>query len=76
MFAGRFMHGILVIALAGSLAAKIRTPASAGTLPTDGLLFVSLLIGVIIIVGLLSYFPALALGPIVDNLQSFLGRTS
>lgn len=74
MFAGRFMHGVSVMALAGSLAAKKRAAASAGTLPTDGALFVGLLIG-IIIVGLLSYFPALALGPIVDHFQMLEGKT-
>jgi K+-transporting ATPase ATPase A chain len=75
MFAGRFVHGIPVMALAGSLAAKKRAAASAGTLPTDGSLFVGLLIGVIIIVGLLNYFPALALGPIIDHFQMLEGKT-
>jgi K+-transporting ATPase ATPase A chain len=75
MFAGRFLHGIPVMALAGTLAAKKRATPSAGTLPTDGPLFVGLLIGVIIIVGLLSYFPALALGPIVEHFQMLAGKT-
>jgi K+-transporting ATPase ATPase A chain len=76
MFAGRFIHGIPVIALAGSLAAKTRVAASPGTFPTDGPLFVSLLIGVILVVGLLNYFPALALGPIVEHFQMLSGKTS
>ncbi len=57
-----------VLAIAGSLAAKKSVPESAGTLRTDGPLFAGLLIGVIIIVGALSFFPALALGPIVEHL--------
>jgi K+-transporting ATPase ATPase A chain len=76
MFAGRFIRGIPVMALAGSLAAKKRVPASPGTFPTDGRLFVALLIGVILIVGLLSYFPALALGPVVEQFQMLSGKTS
>jgi K+-transporting ATPase ATPase A chain len=56
------------IALAGSLAAKKSIPPSAGTLPTTGGLFVGLVIGVILIVGGLTFFPALALGPIVEHL--------
>jgi K+-transporting ATPase ATPase A chain len=76
MFAGRFIHGIPLIALAGSLAAKPRSAASAGTFPTHGPLFIGLLIGVILIVGSLSYFPALALGPIVEQFQMLSGKTS
>jgi K+-transporting ATPase ATPase A chain len=76
MFAGRFIRGIAMLALAGSLAAKKRVPASAGTFPTDGRLFVALLIGVILIVGLLNYFPALALGPVVEHFQMLSGKTS
>ena len=76
MFAGRFIRGIAVLALAGSLAGKKRVPASAGTFPTDGRLFVALLIGVILIVGLLNYFPALALGPVVEHFRMLSGKTS
>ncbi|MFI5012595.1 MAG: potassium-transporting ATPase subunit KdpA [Hyphomicrobiales bacterium] len=76
MFAGRFFHGIPLMALAGSIAAKSRVSASAGTLPTHGALFIGLLIGVMVIVGLLSYFPALALGPIADHLQMLAGKAS
>ena len=68
MLAGRFLHGVPILALAGSLAAKTRAAPSVGTFPTHGPLFVGLLVGVIVIVGLLTYFPALALGPIVEHL--------
>jgi K+-transporting ATPase ATPase A chain len=68
MFVGRFFMIIPAMALAGSLAAKKSIPPSAGTLPTTGGLFVGLVIGVILIVGGLTFFPALALGPIVEHL--------
>jgi K+-transporting ATPase ATPase A chain len=57
-----------VLALAGSLAAKKRIGATGGTMPTHGPLFVSLLVGVVLMVGLLNYVPALALGPVVEHL--------
>ena len=63
------------MALAGSLAAKTRAAPSAGTLPTHGPLFVGLLVGIILIVGLLIYFPALALGPIVEHFEMLSGKT-
>ncbi|WP_395715039.1 potassium-transporting ATPase subunit KdpA, partial [Reyranella sp.] len=63
MFIGRFLMIVPMIAIAGSLAAKKIVPASAGTFPTDGPLFVGLVVGVILIVGGLTFFPALALGP-------------
>jgi K+-transporting ATPase ATPase A chain len=75
MLAGRFLHGVPIIALAGSLAAKTRAAPSAGTFPTHGPLFVGLLAGVIVIVGLLTYFPALALGPIVEHLLMLAGKS-
>jgi K+-transporting ATPase ATPase A chain len=75
MLAGRFFHGVPIMALAGSLAAKTRAAPSAGTFPTHGPLFVGLLTGVIVIVGLLTYFPALALGPIVEHLLMLGGKT-
>jgi len=75
MLVGRFLHGIPVLALAGSLAAKTRAAPSAGTFPTHGPLFVGLLFGVIIIVGLLTYFPALALGPIVEHFLMSEGKS-
>ncbi len=69
MFIGRFFIIIPSLAIAGSLAAKKMTPASAGTFPTNGTLFVGLLLGVILIVVGLTYFPALALGPVVEHLM-------
>ena len=68
MFVGRFWMIIPTMAIAGSLAAKKSVPASAGTFPTTGGLFVGLVVGVILIVGGLTFFPALALGPIVEQL--------
>jgi K+-transporting ATPase ATPase A chain len=69
MLFGRFGYAIPVLAIAGSLVAKPKLAPSAGTLPTHGGLFVGLLIGVILIVGGLEYFPAQALGPIVEHFQ-------
>jgi K+-transporting ATPase ATPase A chain len=66
---GRFWMIIPTMAIAGALAAKKSIPASAGTLPTTGGLFVGLVVGVILIVGGLTFFPALALGPIVEQLS-------
>jgi potassium-transporting ATPase potassium-binding subunit len=68
MLFGRFWLAIPALAIAGSLAQKKKVPVSAGTLPTHTPLFIVWLIGVIIIVGALSFFPALALGPIVEHL--------
>jgi K+-transporting ATPase ATPase A chain len=68
MLAGRFIPIILVLALAGSLARQQPVPATAGTLPTHRLLFVGMLVGVIIIVAGLTFFPALALGPMAEGL--------
>jgi len=73
MMIGRFAVMVPVLAIAGSLAAKKLVPASSGTFPTDNGLFVALLIGVIIITGGLIYFPALALGPVVEHLQMLAG---
>jgi K+-transporting ATPase ATPase A chain len=67
MFAGRFLMMIPLLAMAGSLVQKKAVPVSAGTFPTHGPLFVVLLVGVILIVGALTYFPALSLGPIVEH---------
>jgi K+-transporting ATPase ATPase A chain len=67
MFVGRFWMIIPTMAIAGSLAAKKSVPASAGTFPTTGGLFIGLLVGVIVIVGGLTFFPALALGPLVEQ---------
>jgi K+-transporting ATPase ATPase A chain len=68
MFVGRFFMIIPAMAIAGSLAGKKLHPASAGTFPTTGGLFVGLVVGVIVIIGGLTFFPALALGPIVEHL--------
>jgi K+-transporting ATPase ATPase A chain len=73
MFIGRFLMIAPMLAIAGSLAAKKIVPASAGTFPTDSGLFVGLLIGVIVITGGLIYFPAVALGPIVEHLAMNAG---
>ncbi len=69
MFFGRYAIIVPVLAIAGSLAAKKSIPATAGTLPTHGVLFVVLLIGAVLLVGLLNYVPALALGPVVEHLM-------
>jgi K+-transporting ATPase ATPase A chain len=77
MLLGRFGYAIPVLAMAGSIAAKPKLEPSAGALPTDGVLFVGLLIGVILIMGGLQFFPAQALGPIVEHfqvLQAIAGR--
>jgi potassium-transporting ATPase potassium-binding subunit len=74
MLLGRFMMAIPALAIAGSVAAKKTTAASAGTFPTDGVPFVFLLIGVILIVGALTFFCAVALGPIVEHLLMMSGK--
>ncbi|HZP45932.1 MAG TPA: potassium-transporting ATPase subunit KdpA [Candidatus Binataceae bacterium] len=74
MLFGRFLMKVPVLALAGSLVAKKSIPPSAGTFPTNGLIFVLLLVGVIIIVAALTFFPADALGPIVEHLALATGR--
>lgn len=73
MLIGRFLFIVPMMAVAGALAAKKIVPASAGTFPTHGGLFVGLLIGVILIVGGLTFFPALSLGPIVEHLAMQAG---
>jgi K+-transporting ATPase ATPase A chain len=73
MLVGRFFVIVPMLAIAGSLAAKKRALASSGTFPTDDGLFVGLLVGVILIVGGLTFFPALALGPIVEQLAMTAG---
>jgi K+-transporting ATPase ATPase A chain len=75
MLIGRFLVIIPALAIAGSLITKKTVPASAGTFPTDGPLFVGLLVGTILIVGGLTFFPALALGPIVEHLAMIAGQT-
>jgi K+-transporting ATPase ATPase A chain len=65
---GRFWLAVPVLALAGSLAAKKKRAAGAGTLPTHTPLFIATLVGVVFIIGGLTFFPGLALGPIVEHL--------
>ncbi len=74
MLIGRFLFIIPVMAIAGSMAAKRIVPESSGTFPTTGGLFVGLLVGVIVIVGALTFFPVYALGPIVEHLLMYTGR--
>jgi K+-transporting ATPase ATPase A chain len=73
MLVGRFLVIIPVLAIAGSLGAQQIVPHTAGTLPTDRMLFVCFLLGVIVIVGGLTYLPALALGPIIEHFQIAAG---
>ena len=74
MLIARFLFIIPALAIAGSLAGKKLIPVTSGTLPTHGSLFVVLLIGTIVIVGALTYFPALSLGPIVEHFQMLNGK--
>jgi K+-transporting ATPase ATPase A chain len=75
MFFGRFLMIVPILGIAGSLAAKKRLAESAGTFPVDGLLFTFLLAGVILVVGALTFFPVLSLGPVVEHLLMTAGRT-
>jgi potassium-transporting ATPase potassium-binding subunit len=74
MLAGRFLFLLPLLAAAGSLAAKKATPVTSGTLPTGGGLFVGLLVGTVVLVGALTYFPALSLGPVVEHFLMYQGR--
>jgi potassium-transporting ATPase potassium-binding subunit len=74
MLFGRFLFMIPALAAAGSLASKKAVPTSAGTLPTHGPLFVGLLVATVIVVGALTFFPALSLGPIVEHLLMHQGK--
>jgi K+-transporting ATPase ATPase A chain len=76
MFTGRFIFLVPILALAGSVVGKKKVPESAGTFPTDTPLFSGLLVGVILIVGALTFFPALSLGPIVEHLRMIAGQLS
>ncbi|MES2150259.1 MAG: potassium-transporting ATPase subunit KdpA [Pseudomonadota bacterium] len=71
MWFGRFAMIVPILAVAGSLAAKKRLDANAGTMPTHGPMFIGLLVGVVVLVGVLNYVPALALGPVIEHLQLF-----
>jgi K+-transporting ATPase ATPase A chain len=75
MLFGRFAFMVPILAIAGSLAAKPKLPASAGTFPTTGLLFIGLLVGVIIILGGLQFMPADTLGPIAEHFLLYAGKT-
>lgn len=75
MLLGRFAFVIPVLAIAGAFAAKKKGAASVGTFPTHGPLFIGLLLGVIVVLYLLQYFPALALGPIVEHFALLAGKT-
>ena len=75
MFLGRFAYIVPMMAIAGSLAAKTKVPASSGSFPTHGTMFIALLTGVILILGGLQYFPALALRPIVEHFLMLAGKT-
>ncbi len=74
MLVGRFLFIIPALAIAGSLAGKKLIPTTSGTLPTNGTLFVVLLVGTVVIVGALTYFPALSLGPVVEHFQMLNGK--
>lgn len=74
MLIGRFLFLIPLLAVAGSLAAKREVPSTSGTLPTHGALFVGVLIGSIVVVGALTFFPALSLGPIVEHFLMMQGK--
>ena len=75
MLLGRFAFMIPVLAIAGSLAAKPKLPASAGTFPTHGPLFIGLLTGVILILGGLQFLPAQSLGPLAEHFSMLAGKT-
>jgi K+-transporting ATPase ATPase A chain len=75
MFVGRFAIIVPVLAISGSLAQKKTSPASSGTFPTNGSVFTILLISVVLIVGALTFFPVLSLGPIVEHFLMHAGRT-
>jgi K+-transporting ATPase ATPase A chain len=75
MWIGRFFVIVPMLAIAGSLAAKKHTPASSGSFPTTGLLWVGLLVSIVLIVGGLTFLPSLALGPVADHLAMISGQT-
>jgi K+-transporting ATPase ATPase A chain len=74
MLIGRFMMIIPLLAMAGSLARKKLVPASAGTLATDSATFAFWLVAVVIVIGAMEYFPAVALGPVVEHFQMMAGK--
>jgi len=74
MALGRFAFIIPTLAIAGSLVSKKRVPSSSGTFPTHGALFVGLLVGTVIVIGALTFFPALSLGPLVEHYLMHQGK--
>ncbi|MBV8819077.1 MAG: potassium-transporting ATPase subunit KdpA, partial [Acidobacteriaceae bacterium] len=74
MLVGRFLFLLPLLAAAGSLATKKKLAATSGTFPTHGALFVGLLVGTVVIVGALTFFPALSLGPIVEHFLMHTGK--
>jgi potassium-transporting ATPase potassium-binding subunit len=74
MAAGRYLPIVAVLAIAGGLATKEKVPAGPGTFPTHTPLFVGLLVGVVVIVGALTFFPVLAVGPVVEQLLQGTGQ--
>jgi K+-transporting ATPase ATPase A chain len=74
MLMGRFLMIVPALGIAGSLVGKKAVPESLGTFPTNGMLFVVLVVGVVLIVGALTFFPALALGPIVEHFLANAGK--
>ena len=75
MLLGRYVFIVPMLAIAGALAAKKVAPASSGTFPTHTPLFVTLLVAVVLIIGGLTFFPALALGPIAEHFAMLAGQT-
>jgi len=75
MMIGRFAVIVPMLAVAGSLVSKSKSPPTSGSFPTDGPLFIGLLVAIVVIVGGLTYFPALALGPVVEHLAMLAGST-
>jgi K+-transporting ATPase ATPase A chain len=74
MLVGRFLMIVPVLGIAGSMIAKKTVPPGPGTFPTDGMLFTGLLVGVVLIVGALTFFPALSLGPVVEHFLAQSGK--
>jgi K+-transporting ATPase ATPase A chain len=74
MWLGRFWPIVAALAIGGSLASKKRIPVTEGTMPTHGPLFIALLIGTILLIGVLNYVPALALGPVVEHFMLLRGN--
>ena len=74
MLLGRFFMIIPILAIAGNLAAKKHVPESLGTFPVTGPLFTVLLVSVVLIVGALTFFPALSLGPVLEHLMMYAGK--